>query len=65
MTTSNSKFENKKQLRVVLERTREPESTKSERSRLVKILDADYKATDLEDIVNKADNLNKEQKVSL
>ena len=40
MTTSVSKSENKKQLRAVLESTREPESTKSERSRLVKILDA-------------------------
>ena len=51
MTTSVSKFENKKQLRAVLESTREPESTKSERSRLVKILDADYKPADIEDIV--------------
>ena len=65
MTTPVSKFQNKKQSRVVLESTREPESTKSERSRLVKILDADYKAADIEDIVKKVDNLNEEQKDSL
>ena len=65
MTTPVTKFKNKKQLRAVLESTQEPESTKSERSRLVKILDADYKPADIDDIVMKADNLNKEQKDSL
>ncbi len=62
MNTSNQKFENKKKFRAVLEQKREPESTKSERSRLVKILDTDYKAADIEDIVVNAENLNKEQK---
>ena len=65
MTTSHSKFENKKQFGDVLESTRDPESTKSEQSRLVKILDADYKATDIEDIVMEAENLKEEQKDSL
>ena len=65
MTTPVTKFKNKKQLRAVLESTQEPESTKSERSRLVKILDADYKPADIDEIVMKADNLNEEQKDSL
>ena len=60
-----TKFKNKKQLRAVLESTQEPESIKSERSRLVKILDADYKPADIDEIVMKADNLNEEQKDSL
>ena len=64
MTTSNSKFKNKKQLRAVLESTRAPESTKSERSRLVNILDVDYKAANIEDIVNRVENVNKDQKFS-
>ena len=41
MTTSVSKFKNKKQLGTVLEITRESESTNSELSRFTKILDAD------------------------
>lgn len=41
MTTPVLKFQNKKQLRAVLKRTREPERTNSERSRLVKFLDAE------------------------
>ena len=65
MTTLVTKFKNKKQLRAVLESTKEPESTKSEHSRLVKILDADYKPADINDIVMKLDTLNKEQKDSL
>ena len=65
MTTPVSKFKSKKQLRAVIETTREPESTKSERSRLVKILDADYKAADIEVIIKNVDNFKKEQKESL
>ena len=65
MTTPVTKFKNKKQLRTVLESIKELESTKFERSRLVKILDADYKPTDIDDIVMKSDDLNKEQKDSL
>ena len=65
MTTSILEFKNKKQLGAVLENTREPESKKSERSRLVKILDADYKPADIEDIVMEAENLKEEQKDSL
>ena len=57
-----TKFNNKKQLRVVLQSTKEPESTKSERSRLVKILDTDYKPADIDDIVITEDDLNEEQK---
>ena len=64
MTTSLSKFKNKKQSRAVLESAREPESTKSERSRLVKVLNTGYKAADLEDTVNKVGDLNKEKNVS-
>ena len=65
MTTPVTNFKNRKKLRAVLESTKEPESTKSERSRLVKILDADYIPVDIDDIVMKADNLNKEQNDSL
>ena len=61
MTNPVSKFQNKKQLRAVLESTRDPESTKSERSMLVQIFDADYKPADIEDIVSKTEILNKEQ----
>ena len=56
MNTTFSKFKNKKKLRVALEGTRESESEKLEQSRLVNILDAHYKATDIEDKVIKAEN---------
>ena len=52
MTIPVTQFINKKQVRAVLE------STKSEHSRLVKNLDADYKPADSDDIVMKADCLN-------
>ena len=65
MTAPVSRSKNKKQLMAVLESTREPESTRSERSRLVKISDADYKAADIKDIEKNADNLTKEQKASV
>ena len=65
IATSNLKFKNKKLLRAVLESTRGPERTKSELSRSGQILCVDYKAADLECILMKADNLNKELKVSL
>ena len=65
ITTTVSKFKNNRQLGAVLESTREPESTKSERSRLVKILDTEYEAAKIEDTVVKVENSNKEQKDSL
>ena len=46
MTTPVSRCKNKKQLRAVLESTREPESIRFEQSRLV-ILDADHKTADM------------------
>ena len=55
----------RKKLREVLESTKEPESTKSERSRLARIFDADYTPADIDDIFMKADDLNKEKKDSL
>ena len=51
-------------MRATLEGTREPESTKSERSKLIKILDIDYTAADSDEIVDTTEILNKEQKDS-
>ena len=62
MTTSFSTFKNKKKLGTILESTRESESKKYERFRLLKILDANYKAADIENIVIKAKKLDKKRK---
>ena len=48
-----------------MESTQEPKSTRSEQNRLVKILDANYKPADLNEIVRQADNLNSKEKTSL
>ena len=58
MTTSSTKFKNKQHLNAILESTQEPKSTRSEQSRLIKILDADYKPANLDEIVRQAENLN-------
>ena len=65
MTTASTKFKNKQQLNAMLESTQEPKSTRSEQSRLVKILDADYKPANLDEIVSQAENLNSTEKTSL
>ena len=49
----------------ILESTQEPKSTRSEKSRLIKILYVDYKPTNLDEIVGQAENLNSKQKHSL
>ena len=48
-------------MKAVSESIREPESTNPERSRWVKIMNADYKTSDFEDIVNKVNSSNKEK----
>ena len=64
MTTSSTKFENKQHLNSILKSTQESKSAWSEQPRLIKILDTDYKLSNLEEIIGQADNLNKEQKIS-
>ena len=60
---NSTKFENKQHLDAILESTQEPKSIKSEQSRLIKILDTDYKPANLDEIVGQQDNLNEEQNV--
>ena len=52
------KSKSRNQLNAYLENTQEPVSTKYGQSRLMKILDADYKPTNLYEVVDKADYLN-------
>ena len=62
MTTVSTKLKNKQHLYAILESTKEPKSTRSEQSRLVKILDVDYKPANLDEIVRQAENLNSTKK---
>ena len=46
-------------------RSVEPKATQEETERVIKILDSNYKKADLEEVVDKADNLNDKQKKQL
>ena len=54
-----------KQLQTKLVNTKEPASTIAERTRLIKILDAEYKFADLEDLIDKLDYLGSSRKAKL
>ena len=64
MTSTESPL-TRRQLKAALLSTEEPASTTSERDRLVKILDADYQAANLPEVVEQSENLNGSQKASL
>ena len=58
MTTFSTKFKNRYNLNTMLESTQEPKSTKSGQSSSIKILDIDYKPTNLDEIVGNGNDLN-------
>ena len=65
MNTSSKKFRDINQLNAILESTQEPVNTEPEQSRLINILDTDYKPVNLDKVYGWEDNLNQEHKHSL
>ena len=58
-------YPSKKEIKATFMRSVEPKATQEETERVIKILDSNYKKADLEEVVDKADNLNDKQKEQL
>ena len=65
MTTNQTQFTDRKQLKALLLSTEEPISTSDEKSRTIKILDAKYEAANLDELVSESTNLDVDQQKAL